>query len=56
MEDSDRVLEPGNVFVLHTCLGVPGTNILVNPIADLCHVTDDGVEVLNSFQRDYFHA
>ena len=56
MEGSDRVLEPGNVFVLHTCLGVPGTNILVNPIADLCHVTEDGVEVLNSFQRDYFHA
>ena len=56
MKGSDRVLEPGNVFVLHTCLGVPGTNILVNPIADLCHVTEDGVEVLNSFQRDYFHA
>ncbi|MCY3801463.1 MAG: M24 family metallopeptidase [Chloroflexi bacterium] len=56
MEGSDRVLEPGNVFVLHTCLGVPGTNILVNPIADLCHVTEDGVEVLNGFQRDYFHA
>ena len=56
MEGSDRVLEPGNVFVLHTCLGVPTTNILVNPIADLCHVTEDGVEVLNSFQRDYFHA
>jgi Xaa-Pro aminopeptidase len=56
MEGSDRVLRPGNVFVLHTCLGVPGTNILVNPIADLCHVTEDGVEVLNSFSRDYFHA
>ena len=56
MEGSDRVLQPGNVFVLHTCLGVPGANILVNPIADLCHVTEDGVEVLNSFQRDYFHA
>ncbi len=56
MEGSDRVLQPGNVFVLHTCLGVPGSNILVNPIADLCHVTEDGVEVLNSFQREYFHA
>ena len=26
MEGSERVLQPGNVFVLHTCLGVPGTS------------------------------
>lgn len=53
---SDAVLKPGNVFVLHVCLGVPGTNILLNPIADLCHVTEDGVEVLNEFPRELFHA
>ena len=53
---SKEVLEPGNVFVLHVCLGIPGTRILVNPIADLCHITEDGVEVLNSFPRELFHA
>ena len=53
---SEAVLQPGNVFVLHVCLGVPGTNILLNPIADLCHVTEDGVEVLNEFPRGLFHA
>lgn len=34
-----QTLKPGHVFVLHVCLGVPGTNILLNPIAELCHVT-----------------
>ena len=52
---SGETLKPGHVFVLHVCLGIPGTNILINPIADLCHVTDDGVEVLNQFARDLFH-
>ena len=37
-------------------LEMPGTSILINPIADLCHVTADGVEVLNRFPRELFHA
>ena len=49
-------LQPGNVFVLHVCLGVPGTNIMLNPIADLCYITSSGVEILNSFPRGLFHA
>ena len=53
---SEAILEPGNVFVLHVCLELPGTHILINPIADLCHVTADGVEVLNHFPRGVFHA
>ena len=53
---SGETLEPSNVFVLHVCLGLPGTNILLNPIADLCHVTEDGVEVLTRFPRGPFHA
>ncbi len=56
MAGSDRELVPGNVFVLHVCLGIPGSNILINPIADLCQVTDDGVEVLNEFPRGLFNA
>ncbi|MBI4377639.1 MAG: aminopeptidase P family protein [Nitrospinae bacterium] len=53
---SEKILTPGNVFVLHVCLEIPGTNILINPIADLCHVTKDGVEVLNKFPREVFHV
>jgi Xaa-Pro aminopeptidase len=53
---SEETLKPGHVFVLHVCVGIPDTNILLNPIADLCHVTEDGVEVLNKFPREIFHA
>lgn len=53
---SEEVLTPGHVFVLHVCLEIPGTNVLINPIADLCHVTEDGVEVLNRFPRNLFHV
>ena len=56
MAGSDETLKPGHVFVLHVCLGIPGTNILLNPIADLCHVTEEAVEVLNKFPRQLFHA
>ena len=53
---SQETLRPGHVFVLHVALGIPGTNILLNPIADLCHVIDNGVEVLNHFPRGVIHA
>ena len=53
---SQETLKPGHVFVLHVCLGLPGTNVLINPIADLCHVTEDGVDVLNQFPRGLFHG
>ena len=53
---NEAILEPGNVFVLHICMGVLDTNIMLNPIADLCHVTESGVEVLTKFPRELFHA
>lgn len=53
---STETLKPGHVFVLHVCLALMGTNVLINPIADLCHVTEDGVEVLTKFPRGLFHA
>jgi Xaa-Pro aminopeptidase len=53
---SRETLEPNHVFVLHVCLGLPGTNILLNPIADLCAVTTNGVQVLNRFPRGVFRA
>ena len=52
---SREVLQPGHVFVLHVCLGEPGGTLLINPIADLCYLTSDGVEVLNKFPRGLFH-
>ena len=55
LSGSKETLQPGHVFVLHICVGVPNTNILLNPIADLCHVTPTGVEVLNQFPRGIFH-
>ena len=56
IDGSREKLQPGNVFVLHVCLELPGTNVLINPIADLCHITTDGVEVLNRFPRGVFHT
>ncbi len=53
---SREALRPGHVFVLHVCLGEPGGTLLINPIADLCCVTSDGVEVLNKFPRTLFHV
>ena len=53
---STETLKPGHVFVLHVCLALSGTNILINPIADLCYVTEQGVEVLTRFPRGLFHA
>ena len=53
---SKETLKPSHVFVLHVSVGIPGTNILLNPIADLCHVTENGVEVLNHFPRGLFHT
>ena len=53
---SRETLKPGHVFVLHVCLELPGTNVLINPIADLCHVTEDDVEVLNRFPRGLFYS
>ena len=48
---SRELLQPGHVFVLHVCLGDPGGTLLINPIADLCYLTADGVEVLNKFPQ-----
>lgn len=56
MADSTEPLTPGMVFVLHVVVSPRGSDILLNPIADLCHVTEDGVEVLNKFHRGIFHA
>ena len=53
---SSETLKPGHVFVLHVCLGVPGGTLLINPIADLCHITRNGVEVLNHFPRSLFQG
>ena len=53
---SAQQFERGHVFVLHVCLAVPGTDFLINPIADLCLVTKDGCEVLNHFERGLFHV
>jgi Xaa-Pro aminopeptidase len=52
---SHELLQPGHVFVLHVCLGEPGGTLMINPIADLCYLTADGVEVLNKFPRGLFH-
>ena len=51
-----ETLKPGNTFVLHVCLEIPGTNKLIRPIGNLCVVTEDGVEILDKFSSELFYA
>ena len=51
-----ETLKPGHTFVLHVCLEIPGTNKLIRPIGNLCLVTEDGVEILDRFSSELFHA
>ncbi len=53
---STDTLKPGNTFVLHVCLEIPGTNKLIRPIGNLCVVTEDGVEILDRFSSELFKA
>ncbi len=56
MAGSEETLKPGHVFVLHVVFELPGTNQILRPIGNLCHITDDGVEVLDKFPSALFHA
>ena len=55
-EGNAEVLQPGMVAVLHTQLTVPGAGEFYVPLGDLCHVTDDGMEILTRFPREAFRA
>jgi len=54
-EGNTEALQPGMVAVIHTQLVVPGGDFYV-PLGDICHVTDDGVELLTKFPQEAFRA
>jgi len=54
-EDNTEALQPGMVAVIHTQLVVPGGDFYV-PLGDICHVTDDGVELLTKFPQEAFRV
>ena len=47
--------QAGTTAVIHSVFGLPGGKMFV-PLGDLCHVTDDGPELLMDFQRTPFVA
>ncbi len=55
-EDNDALLEAGNVAIVHTCFTDPRSGKMLIPNGDLCHVTEDGPELLYAFPRQLFLA
>ena len=55
-EDNQSELEKGNVAIVHTCFTDPKSGRMLIPVGDLCHVTEDGPEILYQFPRKLFLA
>ena len=55
-EGNDERLRPGMVAVLHTQLSIPGDAGFYVPLGDMCHITDDGIDVLTQFPQEAFCA
>lgn len=55
-EANQTPLRKGNVAIVHTAFSLPGKGTILIPVGDLCHVTDDGPELLYNFPRRPFLA
>ena len=55
-EANQAPLKEGNVVIIHTMLSLPHTGTLLIPVGDMCHITDDGPELLYNFPRRPFLA
>jgi Xaa-Pro aminopeptidase len=55
-EDNDRPLQPGTTAVIHTTFRDPQSEKMFVPLGDVCCVTENGPELLMSFQRTPFIA
>lgn len=57
MNESNEIpLESGATAIVHSSFSMPGTGKMFVPLGDLCHVTEDGPELLMSFPRTPFVA
>jgi Xaa-Pro aminopeptidase len=54
-DTNETKLQAGTTAVVHSVFGLPGGKIFV-PLGDLCHVTEDGPELLMDFQHTPFVA
>ena len=55
-ERNDAVLQPGTTAVVHTAFSLPGSGKMFVPLGDVCHVTENGPELLMGFSRTPFVA
>ena len=55
-ESNETLLEAGTTAIVHATFSIPSSGKMFVPLGDLCHVTEDGPELLMSFQRTPFVA
>ena len=55
-EDNPSLLAEGNVVIVHTVFTEPESRRMLIPAGDLCHVTQNGPELLYNFPRRPFLA
>jgi Xaa-Pro aminopeptidase len=55
-ESNGMPLEADTTAVVHATFSLPGSGKMFVPLGDVCHVTEDGPELLMSFQREPFVA
>ena len=55
-DTNELSLQAGMTAVMHAVYTLPGTNKMFVPLGDVCHVTNDGPELLMNFPRTPFVA
>lgn len=55
-ESNSAPLQAGMTVVIHVTYSLPGSGKMFVPLGDVCHVTEDGPQLLMGFQRTPFLA
>ena len=55
-DTNEMPLASGMTAVMHAVFGMPNTGKMVVPLGDVCHISEDGPELLMGFQRTPFLA
>jgi Xaa-Pro aminopeptidase len=55
-ESNETPLKAGTTAVVHATFSLPGSGVMFVPLGDVCHVTEEGPELLMSFPRTPFVA
>ena len=55
-ESNEAVFEVGTTAVVYAAFSLPHSGVMFVPLGDICHVTEEGPELLMSFPRTPFVA